>query len=91
MSSSEKESSPSEKEISFDTYEIDYKIFKDGEFIQKIESKSKSKSFQINKFKLIPGLTQEIIQKKDENSNYPKYFSTISADTFEYIGILSNQ
>ena len=87
MSSSKKESSPSEKEISFDTYEIDYKIFKDGEFIQKI----KSKSFPINKFKLIPGLTQEILQKKDENSNYPKYFSIISTDNFDYIGILSNQ
>ena len=91
MSSPKKGSSPSEQEISFDTYEIDYKIFKDKEFIQKCESKSNPKSSQLNKFKLIPGLTQELIQKKDENSNYPKYFSAISTDNFDYIGILSNQ
>ena len=91
MSSPKKDSSPPEQEISFDTYEIDYKIFKDKEFIQKVESKSNPKSSQLNKFKLIPGLTQELIQKKDENSNYPKYFSTISTDNFDYIGILSNQ
>ena len=64
MSSPKKDSSPSEQEISFDTYEIDYKIFKDKEFIQKCESKSNPKSSQLNKFKLIPGLTQELIQKR---------------------------
>ena len=86
MSSPPKDSSILANETTFDTYEIDYRIFKDGEYTQKSETKS-----SINKFKLIPGLTQDEIQKKDENSEYPKYFSTISTKNFDYIGILSNQ
>ena len=86
MSSPPKDTSILANETTFDTYEIDYRIFKDGEYTQKSESKS-----SINKFKLIPGLTQDEIQKKDENSEYPKYFSTISTKNFDYIGILTNQ
>ena len=89
MSSPQKEEPSPKNELSFDTYDIDYKIFKDGEFNQKIESKSKSSS--TNKFRLIPGITQEFIQKQEENSEYPKYFSTISTNNFDYIGILTNQ
>ena len=77
----------SDSEIAFDTYEVDYRIFKDGEFIQK----SGFNPSINNKFKLIQGLTQEELEKKEENSEYPKYFSTISTKTFDYIGILSNQ
>ena len=73
-------------ETAFDTYEIDYRIFKDGEYIQKSENNS-----AINKFKLLPGLTHDEIQKKDENSTYDKYFSTISTKNFNYIGVLTNQ
>ena len=86
MSSPPKDTSILANETTFDTYEIDYRIFKDGEYTQKSESKS-----SINKFKLIPGLTQDEIQKKNENSEYPKYFSTISTKNFDYIGILTNQ
>ena len=86
MSSPPKDSSISESEITFDTYEIDYRIFKDGEYIQKLETKS-----SINKFKLLPGLTQDEIQKKDENVEYQKYFSIISTKNFDYIGVLTNQ
>ena len=77
----------SDSEIAFDTYEVDYRIFKDGEFIQKSEFNPSIN----NKFKLIQGLTQEELEKKEENSEYPKYFSTISTKNFDYIGILSNQ
>jgi hypothetical protein len=77
----------SDSEIAFDTYEVDYRIFKDGEFIQKNEFNPSIN----NKFKLIQGLTQEELEKKEENSEYPKYFSTISTKNFDYIGILSNQ
>ena len=77
----------SDSEIAFDTYEVDYRIFKDGEFIQNSEFNPSIN----NKFKLIQGLTQEELEKKEENSEYPKYFSTISTKTFDYIGILSNQ
>ena len=73
-------------ETTFDTYEIDYRIFKDGEYIQKSENNS-----AINKFKLLPGLTHDEIQKKDVNSTYDKYFSTISTKNFNYIGVLTNQ
>ena len=59
MSSNPGDIPSSEEETTFDTYEIDYKIFKDGEFTKK----SNSKPFE-NKFKLIPGLTQEELQKK---------------------------
>ena len=84
MSSHPTETTLTDNELSFDTYDIDYKIFKDGEFIEKgFNNKS-------NKFKLIPGLTQEEIQKKDENIEYPKYFTNISTKNFDYIGILSN-
>ena len=86
MSSPPKASSISDNETTFDTYEIDYRIFKDGEYIQKLEAKT-----SINKFKLLPGLTQDEIQKRDENSEYPKYFSSISTKNFDYIGVLSNQ
>ena len=77
----------SDSEIAFDTYEVDYRIFKDGEFIQN----SVFNPSINNKFKLIQGLTQEELEKKEENSEYPKYFSTISTKNFDYIGILSNQ
>ena len=77
----------SDSEIAFDTYEVDYRIFKDGEFIQNSEFNPSIN----NKFKLIQGLTQEELEKKEENSVYPKYFSTISTKNFDYIGILSNQ
>ena len=77
----------SDSEIAFDTYEVDYRIFKDGEFIQKNEFNPSIN----NKFKLIQGLTQEELEKKEENSEYPKYFSTISTKNFDYIGVLSNQ
>ena len=86
MSSPPKDSSISESETTFDTYEIDYRIFKDGEYIQKLETKS-----SINKFRLIKNLTQEEIQKNDSNLEYPKYFSMVSSKDFNYIGILSNQ
>ena len=77
----------SDSEIAFDTYEVDYRIFKDGEFIQNSEFNPSIN----NKFKLIQGLTQEELEKKEENSEYPKYFSTISTKNFDYIGVLSNQ
>jgi len=88
MSSQKEELSLSNKETTFDTYEIDYRIFKDGKYIQK-DSQEKE---IINKFELIPNLTKEEIQKKDkDNSEYPKYFCTITTKDFDYIGILSNQ
>ena len=90
MSSSQQEISESgivTSDIEFDTYEIDYKIFKDGEFIQKATPESS----QLNKFRLIKNLTQEEIQKNDSNLEYPKYFSMVSSKDFNYIGILSNQ
>ena len=90
MSSPSIDLSLSDKEITFDTYEIDYKIFKDGEFIQKIELESPFSKKIIDKFKLIQGLTQDEIQKKDEKSTYPKYFATVSTKSFDYIGILNN-
>ena len=77
----------SDSEIAFDTYEVDYRIFKDGEFIQKSEFNPSIN----NKFKLIQELTQEELEKKEENSEYPKYFSNISTKNFDYIGVLSNQ
>ena len=76
----------SESEPSFDTYEIDYKIFKDGEFSDKSDKKTSN-----NKFKLLPGLTQEEIQEKDEKEEYIKYFCTINTKNFDYIGILTNK
>ena len=90
MSSLPKDISKSETTksyIEFDTYEIDYKIFKDGEFIQK----SGLENLQLNKFRLIKNLTKEEIQNKESNSEYPKYFSNISTKDFNYIGILSDQ
>ena len=75
----------SEEETTFDTYEIDYKIFKDGEFTKK----SNSKPFE-NKFKLIPGLTQEELKKKDESTEFIKYFCILSTKNFDYIGVLTN-
>ena len=76
-----------EEETNFDTYEIDTQIFKNGEFIQV----SKGKPDQIkNKFKLLKGLSQEELKKKDLNSDFPKYFSFITTKNFKYTGILSN-
>lgn len=76
-----------EEETNFDTYEIDIQIFKNGEFIQL----SKGKPAQIkNKFKLLKGLSQEELKKKDINSDFPKYFSFITTKHFKYTGILSN-
>ena len=92
MSSQKEELSLSNKETIFDTYEIDYRINKDGEYIQKTSSELSPKKEITNKFKLIPNLTQEEIQKYDkDNSEYPKYFCTITTKDFDYIGILSNQ
>ena len=90
MSSSQQKISESgivTSDIEFDTYEIDYKIFKDGEFIQKTGPESS----QLNKFRLIKNLSKEEIQKNDSNLEYPKYFSMVSSKDFNYIGILSNQ
>ena len=89
MSSPINNTSPSEStetEPSFDTYEIDYKIFKDGEFIDNLDKKTSK-----NKFKFLPGLTQEELQKKDENTEYIKYFCIINTKNFDYIGILTNK
>ena len=76
-----------EEETNFDTYEIDVQIFKNGEYIQIV----KGKPNQIkNKFKLLKGLSQEELKKKDLNSDFPKYFSFITTKNFKYTGILSN-
>lgn len=75
-------------ETTFDTYEIDEQIYKTGEYVQK----TKDKSEQIkNKFKHLEGLTKEELEKKDINSDFPKYFSQINTNQFKYVGILSNQ
>ena len=76
-----------EEETNFDTYEIDIQIFKNGEYIEIV----KGKPDQIkNKFKLLKGLSQEELKKKDINSDFPKYFSFITTKNFKYTGILSN-
>ena len=88
---SAKENNPflkSDDETSFDTNEIDMQIFKKGECIQT----EKGKPDQIkNKFKLLEGLTEEEIKKKQPNDDYPKYFSQINTKQFKYIGVLSSQ
>ena len=85
---STEEMAPKEEETSFDTFEIDNQIFKNGEYIQ--TEKEKSNKIK-NKFKLLKGLTEEELQKKDPNSDFPKYFAQIKTKQFKYTGILSNQ
>ena len=75
-------------ETSFDTYEIDNKIFKNGEYSQPDKKKPNQ---IINKFKLLEGLTEEELEKKDKNTDFPKYFAKISTEKFKYIGILSKE
>ena len=82
------EQQPKEDETSFNTYEIDEQIFKNGEYVKKELNKPEVVK---NKFKLLPGLTQEEIKQKDVNDDFLKYFAKISTKTFEYIGILSSQ
>lgn len=76
-----------EEETKFDTYEIDTQILKNGEYIQKVKGKPEQIK---NKFKFIKGLTKEEIEKKDPNSDYPKYFAFITTTNFKYTGILTN-
>lgn len=77
-----------EDEFTFDTYGIDTQIFKKGEYTQ---YDKKNADQVINKFKHLEGLTEAELEKKDENIDFPKYFSKISTKTFEYIGILSKE
>ena len=71
----------------FDIKEIDTKIISDGEYIHQNEE-TKNKTI----FKFFNNLSQEDIQKKDSEKNpYPKYFCSISAKNFKYIGILTNE
>ena len=51
----------------------------------------KIKNQIINKFKLLEGLTEEELEKKDKNTDFPKYFAKISTEKFKYIGILSKE
>ena len=79
---------PKEEETFFDAFEIDNQIIKNGEYIQT----EKGKSAKIkNKFKFLKGLTQEELNKKDQNSDFPKYFVQIKTKQFKYTGILTNQ
>ena len=77
-----------EEETTFDTFEIDNQIFKNGEYIQKTKDKNPKIK---DKFKLLEGLNEEELKQKDENSDFPKYFSQITTAQFIYIGVLSNQ
>ena len=71
----------------FDIKEIDTKIISDGEYIHQNEE-TKNKTI----FKFFNNLSEEEIQKKDSEKNpYPKYFCSISAKNFKYIGILTNE
>ena len=81
------EQKPLEEETNFDTYEIDIQIFKNGEYIEKTNSKPEQIK---HKFKLLKGLTEEELKKKDPNSDFPKYFSLITTKNFKYTGALSN-
>ena len=78
--------STSTENPSFDVNEIDEKIEKDGEFIINNEKEEKKTIF-----KFIKNFSKEDMEKKDENSSYPKYFCEISAKNFKYIGILTNE
>ena len=78
--------STSTENPSFNVNEIDEKIEKDGEFIINNEKEEKKTIF-----KFIKNFSKEDIEKKDENSSYPKYFCEISAKNFKYIGILTNE
>ena len=83
-----------ENDSSFDTYEIDSQISKNGEYIKEIKKKDKKdkKDETIkNIFKFLPGLTEEELNQKDLKSEFPKYFSKISTKNFEYAGILTNE
>ena len=81
------EQKPLEEETNFDTYEIDIQIFKNGEYIEKTNNKPEQIK---HKFKLLQGLTEEELKKKDPNSDFPKYFSLITTKNFKYTGVLSN-
>jgi hypothetical protein len=78
--------STSTENPSFDVNEIDEKIEKEGEFIINNEKEEKKTIF-----KFIKNFSKEDMEKKDENSSYPKYFCEISAKNFKYIGILTNE
>jgi len=78
----------SDEETEFNTYEIDQEIFKNKEFVQ--NSKNQKEKIK-NKFKFLPGLTEEEIKKKDPKSEYPKYFAKILTKNFEYMGVLTNE
>ena len=78
----------SDEETEFNTYEIDQEIFKNKEFVQ--NSKNQKDKIK-NKFKFLPGLTEEEIKKKDPKSEYPKYFAKILTKNFEYMGVLTNE
>jgi len=85
---SAEENTPKEEETCFDTFEIDNQIFKKGEYTQ--TEKGKPDKIK-NKFKHLKGLTEEELNKKDPNSDFPKYFAQIKTKQFKYTGILSNQ
>ena len=85
---SPEENVPKEEETLFDTFELDNQIFKNGEYIQ--TEKGKSDKIK-NKFKHLKGLTKEELDKKDQNSDFPKYFAQIKTKQFKYTGILTNQ
>ena len=80
-----------ENDSSFDTYEIDSQISKNGEYIKEIKKKDKKDETIKNIFKFLPGLTEEELNQKDLKSEFPKYFSKISTKNFEYAGILTNE
>jgi len=84
---------PKNDETSFDTYEIDSKISKNGEYIkQNVTKKGEKEIKEIKaKFKLISDLTKEKIKPEDDNSDYQKYFAKIDTKNFKYIGILTNK
>ena len=85
---SAEEKASKEEETFFDTFEIDNQIFKKGEYIQ--TEKGKPDKLK-NKFKHLKGLTKELLDKKDPNSDFPKYFAQIKTKQFKYTGFLSNQ
>ena len=78
----------SQDETTFDTYEIDDQILKNGEYTQKTKGKTEVIK---NKFKHLSTLTPEQVKNKDPNADFPKYFAKIDTKNFKYIGILSSQ
>lgn len=64
------------------------KFIKENEYVQ--NTKDKKEKIK-NKFKHLEGLTKEELEKKDINSDFPKYFSQITTEQFKYLGVLSNQ